>query len=359
MSGRNSASRDRAFDRPGLSRSRAVRFPGDGLELAGEIVAPDTAGPHPAVVLLHGAGQGEREFYRVIAERFAEEGVASLIFDRRGHGESDGPRDMDLFVLGRDGAAAWRFLAGQPEVDAARVGLWGYSNGAWVASLAANALPDLAFLVLAGAAGVTPGRAEAYRRATDLRTQGIASNTVEAVERAWTLVFDLFSSRSVPPSLKGDLSQLAAVIQADDALEGLAIPEFVRERPELDSVPRFDHPPLNGPLDAIAGRSPDMGYDPIPTLRQLTCPTLVVLAENDANAAPVESLERFGAMAKSRPGVHVEMLLGASHSFTVMPVSERDNPELLHRPLRRDEYDPRYLDLMARWLGEVTRTGIP
>lgn len=306
--------------------------------------------------MLHGAGQGEREFYRTVAERFAEVGVASLIFDRRGHGESDGPRDMDLFVLGRDAAAAWRFLREQPEVDAAHVGLWGYSNGAWVASLAAADLPDLAFLVLAGAAGVTPGRAEAYRRAHDLRTQGIAAETVAAVERAWTLIFGYVGSGAPDDHAGEELARLAEVIRADAALERLAVPEFVKERPELDSVPRFDRPPLSGSLDAIAGSSPDMDYDPIPVLMDLKCPALVVLAENDANVPPDESFRQFRLVAKSRPGVRVEVLAGAGHSFTATPVSERDGADLLRRPLTRDEYYPGYLDVMAGWLAEASRS---
>jgi dienelactone hydrolase len=336
--------------------TRTVRFPGDGLELAGDIVLPESDPPHPGVVMLHGAGQGERDFYRTTAERFAEEGMASLIFDRRGHGESGGPRDMDLFVLGHDAAAAWRFLAQQPEVDPSRVGLWGYSNGAWVASLAAAELPEAAFLVLAGAAGVTPGRAEAYRRAQDLLAQGIAPETVTAVERAWTLIFGYIGMGSPGNHPGEELARLAAVIGADAALGGIAVPEFVRERPELDSVPHFDRPPLNGPLDALAGDSPDMAYDPIPTLMSLRCPTLVVLAEHDANVPPDESLRQFRLVAKSRPDVRVEMLSGAGHSFTATPVSERNGGELFRRPLTRDEYYPGYLDLMAGWLAGVTRS---
>jgi dienelactone hydrolase len=335
--------------------TRAVRFARDGVEFGGEVITPGGRPPFPGVVMLHGAGHGERDFQRTIAERFAEEGVASLIFDRRGHGDSGGPRDMDLFVLGHDAAAAWRFLAQQPEVDPSRIGLWGYSHGAWVASLAAAELPEAAFLVLAGAAGVTPGRAEAYRRAQDLRAQGIAPETVAAVERAWTRIFGYIGTGSPGDHPGEELARLAAVIGADAALGGIAVPEFVRERPELDSVPRFDRPPLNGPLDALAGDSPDMAYDPIPTLMSLRCPTLVVLAEHDANVPPDESLRQFTVVAKARPGVRVEVLTGAGHSFTATAISEREGSELLRRPLRPEEYYPGYLDLMATWLAGVTR----
>lgn len=335
--------------------TRTVRFQGDGVELAGELLLPTGIPPFPAVVLLHGAGWGDRKFYQVFAERFAEEGIASLIFDRRGHGGSSGPRDMDLFALGRDAAEAWRFLAGQPEIDGERVGLWGYSNGAWVGSLAAQELPELAFLLLSGASGVTPGRAEAYRRADDLRSQGIGEETVAAVERAWTLIFGYIATGARDDHPGDELARLAEIIQADAALDRLPVPAFVRERPELDSVPHFDRPPLNGPLDAMAGSSPDMAYDPITVLLGLSCPTLVVLAENDANVAPVESLAQFKMLARARSGVQVEVLSGANHMFSAVPAFERDNAELLQRSMRRDEFDPRYLDLMTGWLATTVR----
>lgn len=298
---------------------------------------------------MHGAGEGERAHYRAFAECFAAAGIASLIYDRRGHGESDGPRDMDLFVLGKDAEAAFSSMGGQSGVDPTRVGIWGYSNGAWVASLAAEAVGP-AFLVLAGASGVTPGRAEAYRRAEDLRSQGIGDETVTAVERAWTLIFDMLAIRTVDENRHDELHGLSGIIRSDSALDNIEVPDFVRERPELDSVPRFDRPPLSGPPEALAGTSPDMGYDPIPVLMRLSCPTLIVLAENDANTAPMDSLARFELVRSGRPGVRVEVLPGADHQFS----ASGGRPRTPGTVRTVADYYPGYLDLMAGWIAEVT-----
>ncbi|HEV7443467.1 MAG TPA: alpha/beta fold hydrolase [Steroidobacteraceae bacterium] len=75
-----------------------VRTP-DGLRLSGTLVLPD--GARQAVVLVHGGGVTREEggFFARLAAGLAEADIASLRFDLRGHGESEG-RQEDLTLAG-------------------------------------------------------------------------------------------------------------------------------------------------------------------------------------------------------------------------------------------------------------------
>jgi alpha-beta hydrolase superfamily lysophospholipase len=68
----------------------------DGLHLAATLVTPERQ-PDRAVVLVHGGGVTREEggFFTRLAAGLGEAGVASLRFDLRGHGESEG-RQEDL-----------------------------------------------------------------------------------------------------------------------------------------------------------------------------------------------------------------------------------------------------------------------
>lgn len=111
---------------------RLVRFPGPQGELQGVLSLPEGAGPFPGVVLAHGFASSKRVF-RKAARMLAQEGLASLRFDFRGHGESEGVLDGYVF---EDVITAVRFLEERPEVESERIGLVGHSMGARAVILA-------------------------------------------------------------------------------------------------------------------------------------------------------------------------------------------------------------------------------
>src|SRR6266545_197211 len=107
--------------------SRDVAFESAGLRLAGSFTEPDRAGPNPAVLLLAGSGQSDRDdnapklridVLRQVAEFLALNGFASLRFDKRGVGASEGnywTTGFDDRVT--DAAAGLIWLRSQKDVD--------------------------------------------------------------------------------------------------------------------------------------------------------------------------------------------------------------------------------------------------
>jgi len=114
-----------------------------GFEVEGERCAawlyPAGAGV-PAIVMAHGLSGTRRDRLGPFAERFAAAGVAALVFDHRGFGDSGG--EPDRFEPRRQ-LADWRgaiaCARALPEVDADRVATFGSSMGGGNALAAAAA----------------------------------------------------------------------------------------------------------------------------------------------------------------------------------------------------------------------------
>ncbi|MBG0831522.1 alpha/beta fold hydrolase [Planomonospora sp. ID67723] len=107
-----------------------VSFTADGVRCAGYLYLPADHGPVPCVVLCHGFS-GTMDRLSDYAERFVAAGLAALVFDYRGFGESGGePRqvpDIDGQLV--DVRAAVAFARAHERIDPDRVMLWGNSLG--------------------------------------------------------------------------------------------------------------------------------------------------------------------------------------------------------------------------------------
>ena len=125
---------------------RIINFGSNGINLNGTLYIPAAASQYnrvPAVVMCHGYGN-EQAAFETSARDLADEGVATLTFDFRGHGESGGILDGSVVD---DVMDAWDYLHDQPEVDRKRMGLIGHSMGAFSAILAAGKLKKAKVLI--------------------------------------------------------------------------------------------------------------------------------------------------------------------------------------------------------------------
>src|SRR5437899_3222726 len=113
-----------------MSRTDHV-FPSGGDSCAAWLYeAESDEAPAPIVVMAHGLSGTRRDRLGPFAERFAAAGIAALVFDHRGFGDSTG--EPDLFHPARqleDWRAAIAFARSLPGVDPSRVATFGSSMG--------------------------------------------------------------------------------------------------------------------------------------------------------------------------------------------------------------------------------------
>jgi len=114
------------------SAAEQLTFASEGTPCAAWWTSPTTPAPWPALVLVHGLGATHEMALPYYERAFSAAGIAVLSFDYRHLGESGGvPRNL-ITVRGQlaDVAAALAYVRSRPDVDCARVGLWGTSFGA-------------------------------------------------------------------------------------------------------------------------------------------------------------------------------------------------------------------------------------
>jgi pimeloyl-ACP methyl ester carboxylesterase len=127
-------------------REIPVTFGSRGLKIKGSVLLPAGAtanSPVPGAVLCHGFGSS-RKSTESAAHELVDKGVATLIFDFRGHGASDGAVDGRM---PDDVVDAWNVLKECPEVNEKRMCLIGHSLGAMSAIMAAGKVDNLKALV--------------------------------------------------------------------------------------------------------------------------------------------------------------------------------------------------------------------
>ncbi len=164
----------RSVARAKAYRGEEVSFSNGDVTLSGTLLIPNDREKSPAVVLVHGSSPNERTTYRSWARHFAENGIAALIYDKRGSGKSTGnTRSASMENLADDALAGIKMLRLRRDIDAGKVGIAGHSQGGWIAPLAAARSGDVAFVIVSGAAAVTPAEQSIFHRAGVMREAGM------------------------------------------------------------------------------------------------------------------------------------------------------------------------------------------
>jgi pimeloyl-ACP methyl ester carboxylesterase len=272
-----------------------VRLETGGAMLAGTLTLPERDPPAPVIIGVHGAEGGTRDFhlFRHLEATLPPAGVATLLFDRRGEGESSGDREGTSYdVLAADIRAWMRWCATDERIASARIGLWGISQGGWIAPLAAAGSREASFLVAVSAAGVTPGAQMAFATRALLRAAGYGENAVEQM---------LALRRAMNELSAGRLPTTEAQALLDAAANE---PWF-----ELAFVPADA-----SVIDRSWGE--EMAFDIRPALRALRLPVLLFFGEHDRWIPVAESADVWRAELGPDADVTVVSLPGAGHAAT-------------------------------------------
>jgi hypothetical protein len=183
----------------------AVTFTNGTITLAGTLTIPEGTGPFPAFVMVTGSGLQNRDeeifgfkIFRVIADYMTRRGIATLRYDDRGAGGSTGSiATATTEDFAGDALAGVALLASRAEIDRTRIGVFGHSEGADVAAIAAAKSPgSVGFIIMMAGAAVSGATVLHQQTEDGARQVGATDDQVARILAAHQHVMDAIATNA-------------------------------------------------------------------------------------------------------------------------------------------------------------------
>lgn len=308
-----------------------VNYRSGDITIAGTLTLPVGSGPFPAVVMSTGSGPQDRDEeidghrpFAVIADALTRAGYAVLRTDDRGVGGTGGQlATADYTDLTDDITAGLNYLRGRADIDGNRIGLFGHSEGGYLAPLVASR-PDarIAFVIMM-AGPALPGDEILFEQ-NDLL---LRAAHVDEQTMARKLGYVATLTRTIR---SGDTDRVRELAEQNNAT---LPPEQKQPQTAIDRLSTEN-------FDAL------VDYDPAPALRRLRMPVLAFYGGTDVQVPAKSNAPAATADLAADPNADVHVFPGLNHlmqpSPTGMPSSYRTNSITIA---------PEVLSYVTDWLG--------
>ncbi|MCC8034938.1 MAG: alpha/beta fold hydrolase [Rikenellaceae bacterium] len=314
----------------------------DGVTLSGTLTLPAQNGRFPTVILVTGSGPQNRDEevfghkpFLVIADHLTRNGIAVLRYDDRGVGESTGifaGATSEDFT--RDALAAFDFLCNRDEIDPARIGIIGHSEGGTIGFMAAARQPELGFVV-SMAGSLLPGDSTLVLQNRDILVmQGMDKELADAYAMA---LRDIYKAKN---RHEGDyISE-----NSEEIVKGAA---------GYQSLPPLMQSNL---AEVLAHCDPwldfFLAYDPSCDIGKTLCPVFAINGRMDVQVAAEANL-RHAAKILSESGndnFTTKIYPGRNHMFQECTTGAFEEYNRIEQTI-----SPEVLDDITRWILEITK----
>ncbi|HEX4158646.1 MAG TPA: alpha/beta hydrolase [Rhizomicrobium sp.] len=306
-------------------------FESGGVRLHGRLVMPQNGNADAVVVMIQGSEDDpgtDDDFWQY---ELPLVGIGVFTYDKRGSGRSSGDVSADFYVRAADTAAAVR-TARKLASNATRFGVFGGSQGGWVAPLTATQT-SLEFVI------VGFGLAE-----------GVTAQDRDEVE-------EMVRAAGYGDDVVGKVREIT------DATARVVKSEWISGWTELAAVERkYRHEPWYKAIDgengytAILLRTPEatarlMGpkmdkhvsfsYDPRPIISRIASRQLWVLGGADRTAPSSRTIEILTSIQRRRSALNLVVYTNADHGIV---------EEFPFGSIKRRRFPAGYFELIADWI---------
>jgi len=316
----------------------------ENFSLAGTLSLPKKEGKFPAVILISGSGQQNRnseilghKSFLIISDYLTRNGIAVLRYDDRGVGESKGDPSLSTSAdFAEDARAAIEYLRTRKEIKTKKIGIIGHSEGGMIAPMIAANDKNIAFLVLLAGPGVS-GDALLIEQNYEIgKLAGMSEESLESSKLTNQTIYDILKLNEDLASVK---TKLTAYFQSNVE----KIPEA--ERPSKEEIDKTLKDEVNG--IATPWLRYFISYNPKENLQKVKSPVLVLNGEKDiqvpakSNTAGISEALKSGGNNK----VTLQIFPNHNHLFQHCTTCKVEEYSLLD-----ETFSPEVLKTMSDWI---------
>lgn len=323
------------------------------IKYGATLTIPPSAKKVPAVILITGSGQQDRDEtlfdhkpFWIIADYLTRKGIAVLRVDDRGIGETTGDvGNATSADFAKDVLVGVDYLKKYPGIDTKHIGLLGHSEGGVIAPLAAIQSKDIAFIVSLAGVGIKGYEIFLMQGHAGYKKLGLSADQIDKLD-----------------SLTAGMIQLGRRGLTEKDLQpafGKFFTGWLRRQPDSLLIKAG----FKGPdsIDAINMMAANfyrpwtlyfLNYDPATTLGRLTIPILALNGDKDTQVSAKENLAGFNKLLTKAGNKHFKtvMLPGLNHLFQNATTGEMDEYSEIPETI-----SPRVLDMVTKWIQQETR----
>ena len=320
----------------------------ENFDLAGTLTLPEGPGPFPAVVLITGSGQEDRNEtvfahkpFLVIADYLTRNGIAVLRYDDRGVGGSKGnAANATSLAFADDAAAAVSYLLGRPEINSKKIGLAGHSEGGLIAPIVASKNNNIAFIVSLAGPGVS-GYDILSKQTRDILAASGSSE--KEIEEAWATNSNLFKIIIAQPDQRKAAKEAMEWYSKDLDSKGLT-PDERRDKMAAfaQGIGQVNNPWMRYFLST----------DPAVFWKEVKCPVLALNGDKDLQVNNEQNLPAIKAAVISGGNKKVKTVIlpGHNHLFQHCTTGALEEYTTIE-----ETFSPEALDIITNWIKKTVK----
>lgn len=295
-------------------RQEIVTFSSGELTLRGKLILPEGQGPFPVMIPVHGSEDYSAVDHYSDPYIYAANGIAAFVYDKRGTGGSTGTYTANFDVLSDDTVAAVQYVRKRSEIDGDKVHLAGYSQGGWIAPLAALKDGHIRSIFVGYGVAVPVLGEDRWGYVYAFQRKGFGDKEIAEMDSVAAIIGDIVDrgqnrwsdfSRALQESRSKPWFETA---KHSDSIFGMIVgadmPLWV-VRPYLWwKYGRGDEPFI------------DRLYDPAQTLAKLDVPSLWIFGGRDSSAPTQWSIDALNKLQAEQKPIEYFIYPDAEHGIT-------------------------------------------